>query len=81
MDWKEVVIKLHPKKSEILWRVKARKRLPSDGEAPTLAVEIHEFYDEHEAYRCAKEFYSEAYSVIVFRYVAERVEDWLQPKG
>lgn len=68
---------MHPKKSEELWQVKARKRLPSDDEVPTLEVRIHQFNDQHEAYGCAKEFYSKGYSVLVFRYVGERVEDWV----
>jgi hypothetical protein len=81
MDRGEGIKKMHPKKSEELWQVKARKRLPSDGEVPTLEVKIHQFHDENEAYRCAKEFYSEGYSVLVFRYTGERVEDWVHPKG
>ena len=64
-----------------MWQVKARKRLPSDDEVPTLKVKIHQFHDENEAYRCAKEFYSEGYRVLVFRYAGERVEDWVYPKG
>lgn len=81
MDREEGIRKMHPKKSEELWQVKARKRLPSDDEVPVLEVKIHQFNDEHEAYRRAKKFYSEGYSVLVFRYAGERVEDWVHPKG